>query len=72
MARFRARQLKFALKIRQSYIKVLHGHLGRGVAEQFHQGWKANASSKHFCGIGMPQLMWDDADGKAKRMADLM
>ena len=33
MARFGARQLKFSLKIRQGYINILHGHLGREVTE---------------------------------------
>src|SRR5436853_3735588 len=41
------------------------------MAEQFHQGRKGDAGAKHLGGIGMPQLMRDDARGNAERMADL-
>jgi hypothetical protein len=42
------------------------------VAEKLHQDWEADSGAKHFCGIGMSELVWDDARGESERVADLM
>ena len=40
----------------------MHGHVGP-VAEQFHEGGKADAGAKHLSGIGVSKLVRDDAGG---------
>ena len=42
------------------------------MAEQFHEGRKAHAGTKHLRGIGMPELMRHDPGGKPERITDLV
>ena len=63
MARVRAGQLELALQVGESDVEIHHGHLGRGVAEQLHEGGKIYAGAKHLAGIGVTQLMRNDAAG---------
>ena len=53
MAGLRAGQMKLALQISQGDFEIQHGHLGRGVAEQFHDGGKIHAGTKHLAGVGV-------------------
>ncbi len=43
------------------------GHLGVDVAEQLHQNGEADAGAKHLRGVGMPELVGDDACGESER-----
>ena len=65
MPGMRAGQVELALKIGERDVEVDHGHLGGGMAEQFHQGGKINAAAKHLAGIGMAELMRNNAAGDA-------
>jgi len=67
-----ASQLELAFKIGEGHIDVAHGHAWIDVTEQLHQDGEANAGTKHFRGIGMPELVGNDARGKAESVADPM
>jgi hypothetical protein len=41
------------------------------VAEQFHQGRKIDAAAKHLAGVGVSELMRDDAPGRRRLLAGL-
>ena len=66
MSRFGSRQVKLVLEIVNVDFDVAHGHLGIGVAEQFHQGRKAHAGTKHLGGICVPQLMRHNASWRVR------
>ena len=72
MSGFGASQLVFALEIRRGHFEVTQRHAWIGMAEQFHEGRKAYAGTKHLRGIGMPALMRHNPGGKPERIADLM
>lgn len=72
MPRFGTSLLEFPLEIIQGHLDIEHSHVGRSVAGQFHQSGKTDASAKHFRGIGMPQLVRDDASRQAQSMTDLV
>ena len=65
MAGMRAGLVELALQVGERDIEIDHGHSGRGVAEQFHQDREIEAAVKHFAGIGVAELMGDDAGGNA-------
>ena len=72
MPGFGAGQLELAFEIGEGDIDVAHGHLGVDVAEQLHQNGEADAGAKHLRGVGMPELVGDDACGEAEGVADPM
>jgi hypothetical protein len=57
--------MKLTLQISQSNLEIQHGHLWRGVTEQFHDGNKLYAGTKHLAGIGVAKLVRNDAFGDA-------
>lgn len=64
--------MKLALQVRQGDVEIQHRHVGRGVAEEFHDGGKADAGTKHLCGIGVSHLVRNDARGDAHRKGNLV
>lgn len=64
--------MKLTLKVGQGDVKILHGHIGRVVAKQFHDRREAHAGAKHFCCVCVPQLMRDDARWEVKGEAHFM
>ena len=64
--------MKLALQVSQGDVEIQHGHVGRAVAEQFHEGGKAYTGAKHLGGIGVAKLMRNDARGKARRDGHLL
>ena len=72
MSGFGASQLVFALEVRRGHFEVTQGHARIGMAEQFHEGRKAHAGTKHLRGIGMPELMRHNPGGEPERITDLM
>ena len=72
MQRVRASQLELTLQVRESDVEVDHGHLGRGMSEQFHQRGKINAAAKHFAGVGVAELMRNDPAGNADGSTNLV
>ena len=72
MQRVRASQLELALQVREGDVEVDHGHLGGGMAEHLHQCREVHTAAKHFGGIGVAELMRDNASGKAGSGTDLV
>ena len=54
--RLRSSQVEFTLQIGLCDFDVSHGHLGRGVAEQFHQRGETHARAQYFSGICMSPM----------------
>ena len=50
MAGMRAGQVELTLQIGERDVEIDHGHLGRVMAEQFHQGRNINAATEHLAG----------------------
>jgi hypothetical protein len=61
MPGLRSCQVKLALEILLGDLDVLHGHVGALVAQQFHDGSEADASTQHLSSIGVTELMRDNA-----------
>lgn len=61
--------MELPLDICQGHIDVTHGHVGAGMAEQFHDRSKAHAGTEDFCSVGMPELVGNDIRGKSNRVA---
>ncbi len=72
MPGFGASHLELALEVGEGDIDIAHGHLGVDVAEQLHQNGEADAGAKHLRGVGMPELVGDDACGESEAVADPM
>src|SRR6516164_9324504 len=72
MQRVRASQLELALQVREGDVEVDHGHLGGGMAENLHESGKIHAAAKEFAGVGVSELMGDDASGKAGSGTDFI
>ena len=72
MQRVRASQLELTLQVRESDVEVDHGHFGRGMAEHLHQCGEVHTAAKHLGGIGMSELMRDDASRKAGSGTDFI
>src|ERR1700687_1976983 len=64
--------MELTLQIWQGDFHIMHGHVRRVVAEQFHDGRKAYARTEHLGGIGVPEVMRDSTCEQANRMAGLM
>jgi hypothetical protein len=54
-------QVEFALEILLGDLKILQGHMGTLVAEEFNDGGKANARTQHFRSVGVAKLMREAA-----------
>ena len=65
-------QVELAAEIGEGHVDIAHGHVGRGVAEQGHQGGEADAGTNHLGGVGVSKLVRDEAGGEAERMTDLV
>ena len=55
-----ASELKLALQVLLSYLKIEQGHVDIFVSQQLHEGRQADAQAQHFCGEGMPKAVRDD------------
>jgi hypothetical protein len=64
--------MELTLKVGQGDVEIFHRHVGRVVAEQFHHPREAHTGAKHFCCIGVPQLMRDDVRWEVDAEAHLM
>ena len=62
----------FALEVRRGHFEVTQGHARISMAEEFHEGRKAHARTKHLRGIGMPELMRHNPGGEPERITDLV
>ena len=60
MARVCAGDAPFPLQVGLCELGIKEGHLGGGVAQQFHERLKADAGAEHFRGVGMPEHVGDD------------
>ena len=65
MSGVRAGQVELTLQVGERDVEIDHGHLGGGMAEQFHQGRQIDAAAEHLAGIGVTELMRNDATGNA-------
>ena len=65
-------RLELTLKVGQGDIEIFHRHVGRVVAEQFHDAREADTGAKHFCCVCVPQLMRDDARWEVEGEAHFM
>ena len=72
MQRVRASRLELTLQVGESDVEVDHGHLGGGMAEEFHQCGKIDTTAKQFAGVGVSELMRDDASGDARGGGNFM
>jgi len=67
-----ASQLELPLEVGRGHFEITQGHSRVSMAEQFHEGRKADTSPKHLRGVGMPELMGDDSGGESQGMTDLV
>ena len=65
-------QVELAAEIGEGHLDIAHGHVGRSVVEQCHQGWKTDARANHLTCVGVSKLVRDEAGGEAERMTHLM
>ena len=64
--------MQFALQVSEGDIEIQHGHVGRGVTEQFHDGGEIHSGAKHLTGISVSELVRNDALGNAGRGGPLV
>jgi hypothetical protein len=53
--------MEFALEVLLGDLKILQGHVGTPVAEEFYHGGKADARAYHLRSVGVAELVRDDA-----------
>ncbi len=63
-------QVEFALEILLGDLKILQGHVGTLVAEEFDDCGEAYTGAQHLRSICVPKLVRDDADRNAERGDD--
>lgn len=61
MAGVRSGQMKLALQIGSSHVDIAHRHLGIDVPEQLHESRQPYPCAHHLAGIGVPELVRNDA-----------
>src|SRR5271157_4413693 len=71
MARLQTSQLKLALKILLGDFEVLQSHVRALVAEQFHDGDKADTRAQHLRSIGVSKLVRDNAGSNSSGCGDI-
>jgi hypothetical protein len=64
--------MQFALQVSEGDIEIQHGHVGRGVTEEFHDGGEIHSGAKHLTGIGVSELVRNDALSNARRGGHLV
>ncbi len=66
-----ASQMILALQVGLGDLKIMQGHVGTFVAEQFHDGGQGDAGAQHLRGICVAHLVRDDAGADSGRRCDI-
>ena len=66
-----ASQAILALQVGLGDLKIMQGHVGTFVAEEFHDGDQGDAGAQHLRGICVPHLVRDDASADSGRRCDI-